>query len=321
MRHDRFHVLSIAMPSARVLGKLRKGKKVRIMTGKGMQLIVHPSRINPITRCFTKGKGHTIELTQEEIAMNRGAEMEGMGLFDDIRRGFEDLGEKIKPVADKAGKVLLPVAKQIAKEGLDKFAEVAPQIGETGLSALAMYSGNPALVPYAKLAGRAGGQALGNLARDEGKKALDNYNPYAQGQSEQSMAQSEQQMIADLPMPPRKNAPPSRSSVTNPMMSKSLADYSEADLGMEIARRRGGYSTPLDSSGGKRVLSPYVSAVGQGLGAGLYAQVRGRGLVNVGGNLLRAGSVPPALQSQPYSSNFIQASRLPPAYAQMIKSG
>jgi hypothetical protein len=317
MKDSRFHVLSIAMPSARVLGKLRKGKKVRIMSGTGMQIIVHPSRINPVTRCFTKGKGHTIELTQEEIAMNRGAEMEGMGLFDDIRRGFEDLGEKIKPVADQAGRVLLPIAKDVAKQGLDKFAEVAPQIGETGLSALAMYSGNPALVPYAKMAGRAGGQALGNLARDEGKKALDSYNPYAQGQSEQS---KEQEMIADLPMPPRRNAPPSRSSVTNPM-SKSLADYSEADLGMEIARRRGGYSTPLDSSGGKRVLSPYVSAVGQGLGAGLYAQVRGRGLVSVGGTLLRAGSVPPALQSQPYASNFIQASRLPPAYAQMIKSG
>lgn len=320
MKHNRFHVLSIAMPSARVLGKLRKGKKVRIMSGTGMQLIVHPSRIDPITRCFNKAKGHTIELTQEEISMNRGAEMEGMGLFDDIRRGFEDLGEKIKPVADKVGRVALPIAKDLAKKGLDKFADIAPELGASALTGLAMATGNPALIPYAQMAGRAGGKALGGLARDEGKKALDNYNPYAQGQSEQSMEQ-EQQMIADLPMPPRRNSPPSRSSITNPMMSKSLADYSEADLGMEIARRRGGYSSPLDSSGGKKVLSPYVSAVGQGLGAGLYAQARGRGIVGAGGNLLRGGSLPPALRSQPYASNFIQASRLPPAYSQMIKSG
>jgi len=286
------------------------------MSGKGMQIVVHPSRIDPVTRCFTKGKGHTIELTQEEIAMNRETQMEGTGLFDDIRRGFQDVGRKIAPVADQAGRVLLPVAKDIAKQGLDKFADVAPELGASALSGLAVATGNPALVPYAQMAGRAGGKALGGLARDEGKKALDNYNPYAQGQNEQSAEE-----IYNLPMPPRRNAPPSRSSVTNPMMNKSLADYSEADLGMEIARRRGGYSTPLDSSGGKRVLSPYVSAVGQGLGSGLYAQVRGRGVVGVGGSLLRGGSLPPALQSQPYASNFIQASHLPPAYAQMIRSG
>jgi hypothetical protein len=103
--------------------------------------------------------------------------------------------------------------------------------------------------------------------------------------------------------------------------SKSLADYSVDELGMEIARRQGGYSTPLDKSGGKQVLSPYVSAVGQGLGNGLYAQSSGRGSVGIHGTLVRGGNLPPALQSQPYASNFQMAARLPPAYAQLIKSG
>lgn len=291
------------------------------MKGEGLQLVVHPSRINHITRCFNKDKGLTIELTPQEITMNRSAEMEGAGLFDDIRRGFEDLGEKIKPVADKVGRVALPIAKKIASEGLDKLAEQAPNIGASALTGLALFAGQPELVPFAQMAGRAGGQALGNLARDEGKKALGGFDPYGQNapQSTQAQAQAtEDEMISELPLPPRRNGPPSRSSNTNPMLpQKSLADYSVDDLGIEIARRRGGYSSPLDSSGGKKTLAPYVSPVGQGL----YAQARGRGIVGVGGSLIRGSSLPPAMESQPYASNFVMASRLPPAYAQLIRSG
>jgi len=290
------------------------------MKGEGLQLVVHPSRINHITRCFNKDKGLTIELTPQEITMNRSAEMEGAGLFDDIRRGFEDFGEKIKPVADKVGRVALPIAKKIASEGLDKLAEQAPTIGASALTGLALFAGQPELVPFAQMAGRAGGQALGNLARDEGKKAIGGFDPYGQNapaQSTQAQAQAtEDEMISELPLPPRRNGPPSRSSNTNPMLpQKSLADYSVDDLGIEIARRRGGYSSPLDSSGGKKTLAPYVSPVGQGL----YAQARG--IVGVGGNLIRGGSLPPAMESQPYASNFVMASRLPPAYAQLIRSG
>jgi len=315
-----FKVVSIDRPSARVLGKMRKGKKVRVSKGCGMQLVVHASRINPMTRCFDKGKAHTIELTPQEIAQNRSADMSGSGLFDDIRGGFEKfgrdvkgvaekVGREIKPVAEKVGRAIEPVAKQVAGQALDVLAEQAPNIGASALSGLALFAGQPELVPLAQMAGRQAGQALGNLARDEGKKAL--------GQSpSRAVAQAEyDDMIRELPMPPRRNAPPSRGVATNVLSEKSLADYTEDELGREIARRRGGYSTPLDSSGGKKVLSPYVSAVGQGLGAGM----REKSTVGVRGNLIGCGT-PPALQSQAYSANFQMASRLPPQYAQLIHS-
>ena len=328
-------MISIERPSARVLGKMRKGKKVRIMKGDGMQLVIHPSRINAVSRCFNKDKGHTIELTQQELALNRSAKMEGSGIFDDIRGGFEKIGEAVTPIAIETGKVLLPVAKQVAKQGLEEFANRAPDIGASALSGLALYAGQPELVPLAQQIGRQGGKALGNLARDEGNKLVDSYNPFEEQPMIESMPQLEKfrkpeiEPIEeyDLPLPPRRNQPPSRSSATNPMTvkPKTLSDYSVDELGMEIARRRGGYSSPLDQSGGRRVLAPYTDPVGKGLGAGLYAQSRGRGIekssVSILGNLIRGGSLPPALHSQPYASNFQMASRLPPAYAQLIKSG
>jgi hypothetical protein len=45
-----------------------------------------------------------------------------------------------------------------------------------------------------------------------------------------------------------------------------LASLKLSELEGEIARRRGGgYSTPLDESGGRRVLAPYTDAVGRGV--------------------------------------------------------
>jgi hypothetical protein len=286
---------------------MRKGKPCRICRGEGLQIVVHPERFNHITRAFDKDKAHTLEMSPQEINANR---MAGSGLFDDIRGGFEKLGRAIKPVAEKVGRELEPIAKNVAGQALDFVADQAPTIGASALSGLALMAGQPELVPVAQMVGRQGGQALGNLARDEGKKAL--------GTSRPSPSPSEAQMIAELPLPPRRNAPPSRSTATNALSEKKLKDYTEDELGQEIARRRGGYSSPLDSSGGKRVLAPYTDAVptGQGLGCGM----REKGSVAVHGNLLRGSGIPPALMSQPYASNFQMAARLPPQYAQLIKS-
>jgi len=81
-----FRVVSIKRPSARVLGKMRKGKPCRICRGEGMQIVIHPERFNHITRAFDKDKAHTLEMSPQEINANR---MAGSGLFDDIRGGFE----------------------------------------------------------------------------------------------------------------------------------------------------------------------------------------------------------------------------------------
>lgn len=333
-------IVSIAHPSPRVLGKLRKGGRVRIMKGEGMNLIVSADRYNPITKSFNKGKAYTIELTPAEIEanMNPPAEvgaMEGAGLFDDIKRGFQKVGKVLAPVAKEVGREVLPVAKDLAKKGVGELAKYAPEIGSTlgssALSGLALLAGQPELVPLAMTAGsqlgKAGGKALGGLAQKEVNKRIDRFDPYGEQ---------------------RGNAPPSRrpdatavqqiiNTASSPVGMANLSQYLHSltteDIEMELARRRGGgYSTPFDTSGGKQVLSQYTDAVGQGLGSGLYAQGRARGIrsrmkgvkesasIGIHGNLLGHG-LPPALQSQPYASNFQMASRLPPAYASMIKQG
>lgn len=353
-----FKHLQIERPTARVLGKLRKGGSVRVRScGSGMcgmGLVVQADRYNPMSKSFNKGKAYTLQLTPEEINANMNppeevGDMEGSGLFDSIKKGLDKTFSKknmreVKKVATNVGNVVgkevLPVAKDLAKKGVKELGKYAPEIGATlgasALSGLALLAGQPELVPIAgtmgSQLGRAGGKALGGLAEKETNKRIDRFDPYGQQ---------------------KRNAPPSRrpdtseyqqvvNTASSPLGMANLSQYlhslTDEDIETELARRRGGgYSTPFDESGGRQVLSQYASAVGQGLGCGLggglYAQgSRGRGLrtkargaiekasMGIHGNLLGHG-LPPALQSQPYSSNFQMASRMPPQFSQIIRSG
>jgi hypothetical protein len=318
-----FHTISIEKPTKRVLGKLRKGGRVRIMSGTGMNVIVQADRYNPITKSFNKGKAYTLELSPAEIEANMNPpedapQMEGQGIFDDL----------IKYVA-------VPVAKSVAKEGVKRAVKYAPEIGATlgasALSGLALLAGQPELVPiagaYGSQLGRAGGKALGKVGQKEANKRIDKYEYRSKSNAPPSRrpdATANQRVV---------NTASSPVAMSN--LSQYLASMTNEDIEMELARRRGGgYSTPFDTSGGSQVLSQYTDPVGQGLGGGLYAQGggRGRGIrqtanrllekasIGIHGNLLGHG-LPPALQSQPYSSNFQMASRLPPAFAPIIKSG
>ena len=93
--------------------RLHKGHKVRVKKGKGICLIVNPNTYNLASRAFAKKKGSEIQLTPEEIEMNRNPhpyeseeeeEMEGSGFLEDFGRpaknlvgsGFwDDLGNKV----------------------------------------------------------------------------------------------------------------------------------------------------------------------------------------------------------------------------------
>jgi len=346
-----YRAIEVAHPTPRVLGKLRKGAKVRLMSGTGMCLIVRADRYNPITKSFGKGKAYTMALTPEEINANmnvpEGVEMTGKGLWDDIKKGF------------KTGvKLLAPTIKGLAKSGISELAKRAPQLGSTlgstALSGLALMAGQPELVPLAMKAGASlgekAGKALGGYAEKKAVSAIDRFDPYKEQ---------------------RGNAPPSRAPDTNMLSTPNallgamssqvgtanlgsyLASLKLSELEGEIARRRGGgYSTPFDESGGRQVLAPYTEAVGRGIGdmkmgrrIGGYASLspmakeqlamkgitaenygmRGRGMrekgsVGIHGNLLGMG-MPPALMSQPYSANFQMGSRLPPAFAPIFHSG
>lgn len=299
-----FHIVSIAEPSPRVLGKLRKGERVRIMKGEGFNLIVHSARYNPISKSFSKGKASTIELTPEEVQMNANPpedmepQLEGKGigktfkkLGRDIKGGFKKVGKALAPV----GKVLLPVAKDIGKkllkEGIAQAPELLGEMGGDALAAAAVAIGQPELAPIAKTIGtklgQKGGRELGKFAGNKGERAIDRFDPYGTQK--------------------RANQPPSRIPDTNMLSAPS----------------------PMPSPSSSNPLSPDYDG---SQGNGLYAQARGRGIrthrmgtrevasIGIHGNLLGHG-LPPALMSQPYSSNFQMASRLPPAFATVIRSG
>ena len=127
------HTVSIAKPSARVLGKMKRGETVRVTKGMGMNLIVNPATYNDITKTFNKGKGLHIALSPEEIHHNR-----GRGVFD-----------KIKSVASKVGSVAKPMAKAGLKIAKPFIKDAAHNAIATGSAAL--IASNPELAPLAPI--------------------------------------------------------------------------------------------------------------------------------------------------------------------------
>jgi hypothetical protein len=325
-----FHVVSIQHPTPRVLGKLRKGGRVRICHGTGMNLIVSANKFNPISKSFGKGKAYTVELTPAEIQANLNPPEElvphvsGTGLFDSLKKGVKNVGKVLAPVAKEVGKVLLPTAKKITKEAVDKAATYAPEIGATlgssALSGLALMAGQPELVPLAVATGASfgsqAGKTLGNYGKNQLHQKIDSFEPFNK--------EPPSRLVASTIL----NQPLAQANVGN-----YLANLSLADLEGMIAQKRMSQgvapSSPFDYSGGKQVLAPYTDAVGKGLYAGAH---RGGNLpirrsnkmiekssIGIHGNLLGYG-LPPALMSQPYGANFQWSSRLPPAF-QVLNKG
>ena len=305
-----FKRIDIEQPSARVLGKLRKGGKVRIMSGSGMGmgLVIDADKYNHITKSFGKGKAYTISLSPEEIHANMNppaevGQMEGKGIFDGlgrkIKKGVKQIGDKLKPVGRT-------IKKGIEKVGTRFAPEIISSLGSAGMSGLALMAGQPELIPIAAALGsqlgKVGGTALQKVSAPPSRR------PDATAVQQVSNVASSQVGRANL--------------------GQYLQSLDTAQIEMELARRRGGgYNTPFDESGGKQVLAPYTDAVGQGLYAGATRgsgfrkkSTRERASIGIHGNLLGHG-LPPALQSQPYSANFQMASRLPPSFSPLFHSG
>ena len=92
--------------------KLRRGLAVRLtgknraMEGKGLVLLVHPHKYNVLTKAFDTGRGKQFKLDEEELKVNKEPEMvedeevknemEGSGLFDDVKKGLKKAGKAIK---------------------------------------------------------------------------------------------------------------------------------------------------------------------------------------------------------------------------------
>ena len=340
-------VIQIKRPSARVLAKLRKGLKVRICRGEGMNLIIHPSRYNFITKTFAKDKGVQIALSPDELEANASSG-EGLGIFGDRGdRAMKWLGEKtgiggdrMKDAIYKAGDKIKPLVKRGIQAGLAAGAtalgsaapEIAPYLpaGVAGLSTLAnSYLDDPSSWGVGERGNAPPSRGIPPALKQAGQQLYSQAHDMAL----QHINQQTGQQLGHL------------SSAT---ISKALHDATSAQLEAAIMEHK---KHPIET--------PDMIEEGQGLyGSGLYASnsVRGRGTRLLdqqfslrdagnfftnelphafGGRLSQrrevssvqglgtiiGGYMPPALQSQPYSANFQFSHTLPPAYQRFSKGG
>jgi hypothetical protein len=282
--------IKISAPSARVLGKMKKGHKVRIsphMDGEGFSLMVCPERYNIITKTFNKGKGLHVELNPEEIQHNHAC-----GVFGALKK----------------------VAKVVGHKAVEAGKKHAPALGKMALEAGAKYAGaDPSLVA---LAGRAG-EKLGSAGGEELAK-------HAHKEIEARGLYAGRGLFAGAGF--GRLSPPSRMptlDMLNRETGQNMGHLARATLGKAHADAITAQNMPNYS---KESVKQYVEPPldGMGLYAGAHPH-RGRGLerhprhrremssVGVNGNLL-GHEMPPALMSQPYSANFQLYSRLPPAF-------
>jgi len=300
--------------SPKQLSRLRNGHKVRIkpaMKGKGFNLIVDPSRISEITKTFNRGKGIEIELTPQEIATNQEAstEMEGQGIFG---HKFDKALEKrgLKQIAYKVGDAVKPLAKGALLAGLGA--------GATSLAGLeTVASGGLGAGAIPLIYGTAG--SLGALGVDY----LDNPSKYQA---------PPKQTRNNVGGPINRIAPESLQGAVdqNILLNRLNSDLgtqygklAEATIQNAEAQKLQG---ALDANRVASLQNTYNTGIDNGFGkrGGMY----GFGLRREVGSIGRGASFaqsqyhfPPALQSQPFSSNFQFQHTLPPAYQKFSKGG
>jgi hypothetical protein len=300
------------------------------MEGEGFNLIVHPERYNIVSKTFKKKKGIEIQLSPEEISLNKeeAPKMEGSGIFG---RKFDDfvrdtIGTKAKDIIYKGADKVKP----LVQAGIKKAAELAPEAGASALSAAALAIGQPELVPFAQMAGRELGRKAGQLGSSFAVDYLDNpekYQGYKTGVRNGTAPATLQGAVAQNEALGELNKETgtkygnlARASIGNMEAHKRRA---ELQAGMVRQDRR----EPVEGSG-----MGYGLYAGGGLyaGAGLYASGRagsgmGRhkeGIIGRGGGFVASRtSLPPALQSQPFGSNFQFQHTLPPAYQKFSRGG
>jgi len=84
--------LSIEHPTPKQLLKLKRGEKVRLASGTGFNVLVHPETYNLVSRAFNKGNAYTYGLSEDELKANMGM---GPGLqriqqFDNAGNPLQD---------------------------------------------------------------------------------------------------------------------------------------------------------------------------------------------------------------------------------------
>lgn len=141
------HVISV-QGSQTQKSKLRNGHKVRVKHGSGFNVVVNPSTYHIVSRAFLKNKGVSLQLSPEEIAMNKAPSPEMQqqimghkehmvipGVIDHINKGgrglgtgvtdwFKNIGNKIKGGLETVKeKVFDPVYKPIERNIVNPLKE------------------------------------------------------------------------------------------------------------------------------------------------------------------------------------------------------
>jgi hypothetical protein len=88
------HVLKLKKPTVRQLKKLLAGHPVKLMKGRGFQLIVHPENYDIASGCFNRGMPTMVQLSPEEIEMNTPTPEEHQ-----VTAGTEPKNKKFEPLA------------------------------------------------------------------------------------------------------------------------------------------------------------------------------------------------------------------------------
>lgn len=282
--------------SPKQLSRLRNGHNVRIkrmINGEGFNLFVQdPTKYRHITQTFAKDKGVNIQLSPEEIEQNKNLtpeyhqevkaqnpDMSGSGIFGKKFDRFvrRTIGKKAKRQLYNATKVLKPYLKR----GLDELEKIAPELGASALSSLALMSGNPELIPLASKAGEQLGSRLGHMGAKEGKRFLDGGNKH-----------------------PRHN--PKDLQMLNKELGTNYDYLRNSALGVAEANQQSADMMPNTNYDSEMVL-----------GSGLYAggnlrNRKSRYDIGMNGGMLYKRH--PALISQPAGAHFQHTKTLPPQF-------
>ena len=342
MVHSVLHIKA----SQKQLAKLRKGHPVRVkpeMEGEGFNLIVYPERYSIVSKTFNKGKGAEIQLTPEEIVMNKGVSPEehlamkekygvaGRGIFG------HSFDKAMKNILGKQGKkALYQGAKAFVepvKAGIDQLAGYAPEIATGALSGLALATGQPELLPLAGIAGHQLGTYLGRKGADVAKDYLEHPSSYHKritsniGGPRNAIAPStlagqvqQNELFANL----NQELGTQYGLLSQATLANALAQMERSRVANErlMKRREEIPSVPLPLPSAtipERYLKSGLSGQGLYAGKGLRGE---RGSVGKGGSLIsHTKSLPPALVSQPFSANFQFQHTLPPSVQKFSSGG
>jgi len=302
---------TVVKVSGKQMSKLRNGHKVRVkppdIEGEGCYVIVNPINYDIINRTFSKKKGLELMLSPEEIQANKmsySSPEQHQSLLQKHKVGSGIFGRKFDKFIEKK------IGKNAKKELYGVAREFLP-LAQAGLTAglttagTALGAVQPELIPFiapgvASLS-TLGSDYLANPSKYQKIKSSSLASEYAKNLALQKMNDQLGTNMGNL----------SSASIQSALANKATADLDKLAIQQK-------YFKPPQQLTEMDLQAMYGNGLyaGGGLGVGLYASKSG-GAVGLNGGFVR--SLPPALQSQPFSANFQFQHTLPPAYQKFSK--